>query len=487
MSDDLLEKLTKAERLRSSYDAPLAALLSAATEIPLQTDRLNKALVVADWNTARVRIAGLNNLSRDLHMRFVDAARRESELIAAVRDLAEPLQEAVDDLPGPHDPDKIIADALSLVRSTGADFPDNLEQLLRQVVTEGTDQVEAVFGSYKLRRHEILQERVASLVTLGAIRAIWVRQLADVSASVEAIPVVRKNEPLYNAQLFADVKQSLTNFEQLLRDRQRALFESVSTDERLESAGALIEQVDEGLRGLAEAQALMYLWGYALRKLGKGDASEKVGAKAAAAGALAREAIGSLASAGRIAMRLAVGHPDEEVDGLLTRGSDRAFDVELPRGAVTQLHHLGEVADGALVEVGGYVQAIEFGHTGDKLISRARLKDPSSGAATTIAAVFSHLRHMGVTGGCYIRASGVFRKASELAAGDAAVEVDRLPLTELGKSSWRVAFLNLSRPWFEVWRNGQNMAWSWAVHRVGGASLGLEGAAEPVFTPFLRG
>ena len=186
-------------------------------------------------------------------------------------------------------------------------------------------------------------------------------------------------------------------------------------------------------------------------------------------------------------MRVAGGYPDEEVDALLAGVGDRAFDVELPRGTVLELHHLDEVADGAFIEVGGYVEAIQFGHTGDKLISRAKLKDPSSGAATTIATVFSHLRHLGVTGGCYIRASGIFRKASKLAAGSAAIEIDRLPLNEISKSSWRIAFLNLSRPWFEVWRNGQNMAWSWGVHRVGSSGLGLEGAAEPVFTRFLRG
>ena len=128
----------------------------------------------------------------------------------------------------------------------------------RQILTEGTDQVEVVFGNYQLRRYEVLLKRVASLVTLAAVRAVWGRQLADVSATVDAIPIVRKNQPLFNAQLFSDVKQSLTNFEKLLRDRQRALFESASTAKRLENAAALIDQVDDRLKGLAERRRFCF-------------------------------------------------------------------------------------------------------------------------------------------------------------------------------------------------------------------------------------
>jgi hypothetical protein len=491
MSDELVERLTDASQLRFQYGSMLDVMLSEAPAVLLHVDRLNKALVGGNWTAVRVEIAKCRSLARDLRLRLVDSAQREAEIVAAVRGLAGPLQSTFNDLPGSHAPDLLVAEAVELVQRSGADAPEQLEDLLRQVLIDGTDQIQAVLGTYDLRRYQALRRRLASVVILGRVRALWTRQLADFNVHLQTLPVARKNQPLFNEAIFTGLKASIDDFRQKLHDRQRALFESASTLERLERAHALVEQMDAALPGLSEAQAMLYLSGFALRKLGKGGVSEQVGSRAASAAALVREAIASVAAAERIALGIELGYPDQEVDSLIATAGSRPFDGSFPRGKVLPLNHLSEAADGTHVELAAYVQGIESGRSGDKLVSRAHLKDPSSGARATVAAIFVHFRHLGLTGGCFLRASGVLRHSSQLAGGDVAVEVDRLSLKEIAASSWRIGLLALSHPWFEVWRNAQNITCSWGAHRPGsngdGVVPGLEGAAEPVFTPFLRG
>jgi hypothetical protein len=381
---------------------------------------------------------------------------------------------------------------MTLIQASGMDFPDNLEELLHTDLEQGTDEVDKFLGSYDLRHYQPLRKQVSYVATLGKVRALWVRHLADITEVIVSLPILTKGVPLFNQAIFEQHQQRIADFKADMRDAQRSLFQAASKEQLLEKADALCVQLDQNLAELAQTQALLYVAGYALRKLGKGGFSEIVGASAASAGILAREAISSFAAAQRITNRLVVDYPDEEVDELLDSSAEKSFDAgNIPDGKNTPLHHLSDTDDGAFVEVGGYVQAIEFGRIegGTKLISLARLKDPSSGASATIAALFIHYRHIGLTTGCYVVANGLFHQSSALAGDTPAVEVDRLSLKTLAESNWRIAFLERSTPWFQVWRNGYNMRWSWGVHRPTGDfdGLGPEGAAEPVFVPFLRG
>ncbi|MDC0663551.1 hypothetical protein [Marinobacter sp. SS21] len=492
MSATLEERLLTVRDLRLSYSSILPAAVTAIPAILERAALVNATLIAGDLSAARQYATDCGTLGHNLWQQIRGNAELESAVVTAVRASATPLQQAVDALPGELSADQLVARALALAQATTNDLPDNLEDILHSVLSEANNHIETVLGSYNLRHYQGLRRLSAMSAIFGELRATWIHCLADFNAAVQSIPILLKGQPIFNNAIFLQHQQVIADFRHNLTSAQRSIKESASNDETLTRADDLVVQVKVGLPNLISVEAHLYVLGFVLRRLGKGEQSEQVGKTAAEAGLLLREALASIAAAKRIAAHLIGLYQDDDVLELLNAAGTRPFDdSSLPNGRNTPIHNLGDNDDGDFVEVRGYVQSISTGRLGSdaKLISRARLKDPSSGASTMVAGLFVHFRHLGISGGSYLIANGIFRSASNLVGNEAAVELDRLSLSELAGSRWRIGFLRLSDPWFQQWRNGANMSWSWGVHRplAKTEGVGPEGASEPIFTPFLRG
>lgn len=276
-----------------------------------------------------------------------------------------------------------------------------------------------------------------------------------------------------------------------LRTGQLRLYSALAsqqpTDLVAQEACALAGLVELHLPRLAQSQAMAFLAAQALRDHGNGGAAEKLGRAAMRAGALAREALASHVASYRLALELLAPAPSDEVQRLSDQATSLAFDMQIPNGKNVALAELPQVADGAFVEVEGFITGIRVGKASDgKLISWVDLVDESSGANATAVAVYLHLTHTGLTKGAFLRVNGVLRRSSVLNHGQPAVEIDRLSLTDLAKSSWVFAFLQAAAPWFQVWRNALNMYWSVGPHDPPSGESGNEGAGELFYTPFIR-
>ncbi len=422
MDDEMIAQLVGLHALRESYSSALPGLLQRSRGILDRVDLVNAALVTSDWARVRSHAAACRNRSDELLTVMNENAQLESEIVSGVRSLALPLQAVVDSLPAGHDPDQLVAATVSLVAGVAEEFPANLEQLVRSVVENGTNAVGSFFEDYDLRAFDSLRRLVADVATLGKVRSVWSRQLADVTQVIRVTPPLTKGSPFFNESIFAQHEERIAVIQQRLREQQVALHEANSRGSALAAAGVLRQQVETDLTALAQTQGALYLAGYALRLLGKGEMSEEVGLAAAAAGLLGRELIASYAAAHRIANRLVDHCTDDDVDEVLDSAAQTPFESGgLPDGTNTSLGQLADVGDGGFVEVRGYVQSVQTVRIdgGSKLISRATLKDPSSGATGEIVALFVNLRHLGVTGGCYLVASGRRRASSVSCFGQA--------------------------------------------------------------------
>jgi len=256
----------------------------------------------------------------------------------------------------------------------------------------------------------------------------------------------------------------------------------------------LLDFIERRLPAFARAQAWMYTLALKLKNSGKGGAAEEIGKIAAKAGHITRESIAAHVSCLRILLELSSIKSTDKVDELFSRSSSIPFDRKVPNAKDVELSLLKQSKEGDFVEISGFVVGHEALRTQDnKLISRLTILDPSSGISAKAVAIFTHLAHMGVTIGSYCRINGVYRENSIFLEGESGLEIDRLSLSELEKSSWYLSFLGLSERWYQAWRNGTNMKWGLGPQFVIGDINGeLDekassfGAGELIFPPFVR-
>ncbi|QFU08706.1 hypothetical protein PARPLA_02351 [Rhodobacteraceae bacterium THAF1] len=266
-----------------------------------------------------------------------------------------------------------------------------------------------------------------------------------------------------------------------------ALAGQKSTDQTARAAMALAVEIERRLPIFVRAQGAIRQTMLFLRDDGKGAASERMGRLAARAGMLTREVIASHCASYRIALHALSLHPPEDVDAFLRRTDTTAFDGPLPNGRDVALKDIDATQDGDFVEIEGFVRSVEALRLGDgKLISRVVLHDPSSDTTANAVTIFAHLPHAGVTLDSFVRVSGLFKAGSSLFDNEPAVEIDTLAMNDLGRSSWRMAFLGLADRWFEPWRNGANLIWSLGPHGLGDDDEMRFGAGELLYLPLFR-
>ena len=255
------------------------------------------------------------------------------------------------------------------------------------------------------------------------------------------------------------------------------------------ASAAAVAWIEQALLPFTRQQARAAVAMRRLHDEGKGADTEKMGALAADAGGLTRDALAAHAAAAQLATELLAPHPMSECQNLRILASRIPFHGEMPQGKRVELKQLKATAADVVIETEGLVIDASAARMGDgKLVSRLTLLDASSRKQATVAGVFAHLPHAGVVQGSYCRLRGRFHASSALLEGAAGVEIDRLDLTELAARSWRVALIRSARPWFHRWRNGLDLDWSLAPHlaRQDGEPPAPLGANELIFLPLLR-
>jgi hypothetical protein len=288
----------------------------------------------------------------------------------------------------------------------------------------------------------------------------------------------------------AAVGRILDETEGHLRGAQRRLYGALVAEKPMpevaDIALSLAGDIERELPMFVRAQAAIRLAMLQLREQGKGTASERLGRLGMRAGAVTRDAIASHCAAYRLAVAVLSPQPPSDMTALIKRTSALPFAVALPDGKNTELNALGPTLEGAFVEIEGFVTEVSAGRESDgKLVSHLALMDPSSGGTADAVVLFVNLANVGVTRDAYCRLHGTFKTESGLFQGKPAVEVGLLPLAELSKTSWLIAFLRSASRWFQPWRNGANLYWSLGPHGIHGGDEFL-GAGELLFAPLIR-
>lgn len=288
--------------------------------------------------------------------------------------------------------------------------------------------------------------------------------------------------------------QQLTDqFALWLEQGQTALYNAiVQADEpsTIEgAAAALALEIDSCLPQFARAQAGASVAMRRLRVEGKGMAAEKLGRQCVRAGLLTRHALASHVSAHLLGSDLQLGGSATRSSLMRPPFADLPFNAAFPDGHDIELARIGDVKKGAFVQIRAFVTSARARRLANgMLVSILGLEDPSSGATAEAAAIFAHLPHAGVTPGTVVDLNGLWEPHLSLLDGRAGVKIDTLALATLSQRSWRLAFLHAAEPWFAIWPNGANIAFSLAPQRKAPRpdAADQDGAGELLFRKWLR-
>lgn len=449
-----------------------------------------------DHASALRRTLSLQQLSDD----FVDAAMEETFADENRAELLSELQASGDDI----DPLDGVDTAMALIEDDPqfADISGEFDELraqLTQIHQSAFDEISALVNT---DTGDALLEALGAQreAAIGAMLEDNAMVLACLSRGLIAVAhagfnLTSRNEETIGAFVATDylgaVDRAIHRFAERLRKAQLELYVSCAQDSS-EAAGRagehIVTEVERALPTFLRSQAVIRQAMEHLRDIGRNGDAEILGRRAARAGGLTREALGSHIAAARIMQEIASGFRSEAVTELIEKASATAFDGNLPDGRNTTINNLADRPNGEFVEVEGFVNTLEvLEPPGRNRVSRIGLLDPSSGATFQAVLLFAHLPHAGITQGAYIRLHGTVQSSSDLNEGEPAVEIDRLALAELAETCWRVAFLRSAEPWYEVWRSNANMIWSIGPHRpLDQQDVVALGAADLVYPPFVR-
>jgi hypothetical protein len=231
----------------------------------------------------------------------------------------------------------------------------------------------------------------------------------------------------------------------------------------------------------AKAFALVEL----LRARNEGARAASLGAVAAQGGALIRQLLATHAACWRLVFELEMPEPSRQVTRLIDDAADQPFDAPLPTATPLPIGSIAEANEGEFVEVGGFVRSVSASRPADKLISTIDLEDAVDGSHVPAMTVFTHLPHRGITPGAYVRLQGSVRVVD---GGNRLIQIQRLPIAELGRAAWRFALLRLGERWFATWPNGIHVDWMIGPHRSGAGEHPEPtcGACEVIFPPLVR-
>jgi len=501
---------------------PVPTYLSASHYLPVFDAVVDLRLrgIEADWNIildAGRRCLGLAHAALQSHQDHASALRRTLSLQQLSDDFVDAVMEETFS-------DENRAELVSELQASGSDI-DPVEGVdAAMALIEGDPQFADISSEFNELRAELTQihqdafDEISALVNtdagdalletlgeqreaaMGAMLEDNAMALAALSRGLIAVAhagfnLASRSEETIGAFVAADylgaVDRAIHRFAERLREAQLELYVSCAQGS-LEAVGRSGEristEVERALPAFLRSQAVIRQAIEHLRGVGRNGDAEILGRRAARAGGLTREALGSHVAAARVMQEIASGFRSETVTELMEKASATAFDGDLPDGRNTTINHLADRPDGEFVEVEGFVETLEVLEPPDRnRVSRIGLLDPSSGATFQAVLLFAHFPHAGITQGAYVRLNGTVQSGSELNEGAPAVEIDRLALAELAKTCWRIAFLRSAEPWYEVWRSNANMIWSIGPHRpLDQQDVVALGAADLVYPPLVR-
>lgn len=289
-------------------------------------------------------------------------------------------------------------------------------------------------------------------------------------------------------ELYQLLKAELVALEKLF-DKKLLVFYQLNLSEHKDSFAVAATQmstwVNQKLIFIGSITNFLSQFIIQLQKDNKRSFSEKIGTIATKYGFLSRQLIAAQAGIWKKFLSHALGIPSSSKTVYLP------FDIpQLPNGKNMAIHQLKKAKEKAFVETGGFVQQLESFRTHDKsLVCRALLYDPSSRKSVFVVVPFVHLRHLGIEIGAYLVINGYLNHTSNLAQGATAIHIDRLPLSEMKKKSWKIQLLDEAKEYYQAWYSGLNIAWSLSQQIQSNKHQRIDkmGAGELLYQPLYRG
>jgi hypothetical protein len=467
------------------HDAPVRLLVAAQD--------VGAAVIEGDWPA--VRRASLNSLGMGLAAHGAIRRAMPDRISRTPLIAAQTLIHAFRNIARSPQREELVAGLRSHAESVGTEALERLAPSLDRLA-EG--RITGVPLLTELRRRESLtlpsypEDQALAALTRGLLGLIHVEFNLALRHWRENADVLLEDD--WNVVLQIE----LDEFRRDLRAReaglQGALMSAPEAEATEAAALALFDRVQLRAPRFARIQAAAAQLAELLRDKGRGSEAEVIGARAAEAHECLREAVAAGVAAMHVslelsrarALRIASAFADLP---LVAQASTSSFDITIPDGKDMELSKLPDAEPDAFVDIGGFVETITVARPDGKLVSRMGLRDPSSGAAGEAAAIFTDLRHVGVTVGAYCRLSGHFNPSLNLLGGKPGVQIDRLEIATLAKASWRMALLKSAEPWFEPYRNGHNLRWSLGAHEAPPEAVPdstAAGAAELIYLEAIR-
>jgi hypothetical protein len=132
------------------------------------------------------------------------------------------------------------------------------------------------------------------------------------------------------------------------------------------------------------------------------------------------------------------------------------FDGGWDRGKRAAVERIGSLSPGMRVSVRGILSTTQFdGGEGDYFFGE--LKDFTRPSVAKIA-VPVDLLAQGLVEGCHVRVCGVIREAGSSHGVQRYIEIEKLNIRESHAENWKVAFQNLSSPYFSIWPSSYHVA-----------------------------
>lgn len=123
------------------------------------------------------------------------------------------------------------------------------------------------------------------------------------------------------------------------------------------------------------------------------------------------------------------------------------------------------------ISIEGVLSNISIVHKRRKAISSAVVSD-SAGRSINIVLPYIKLDSGGITGGSYVRVSGIWSAKSKELDNKPALQLDRLSLKTLGEKNWLSWVEHMISPVYQKSPHSLNASWSWEA--------GIDGAANQI-------
>lgn len=302
----------------------------------------------------------------------------------------------------------------------------------------------------------------------------------------ELLTQVIENKEALLQQLKADLATAQVKLdEQLLTFYQLDLALDFNQANFYQKSVNFSEYAQAALSEIANVSNFLIATIEALQADRKRSFSEKVAFYAAQYGTLSRHLLAAQAGVWHLFLQKSLGLSGD------FRASALPFQAgKLPNGKDVDIHKVSQCNEDDFIETRGFVQEVISTEAADKrVVGQVKLYDPSSKKSVWVATPFTHLRHLGIEVGSYLIVHGHVKHQSDLVMGELAIHIDRLPLSELKKSSWKMALLDSAKIYYQAWYNGLNLHWSLVRHEqdLKEAKVLKMGAGELIYQPLYKG